>query len=39
MACNNPKCNCKNCTCEGCACDGNKDCSCAPNTTNCCCNN
>ena len=38
MSCDNPKCNCKNCNCENCNCDGSKDCSCKPNTTECCCN-
>jgi len=39
MPCKNPKCNCSNCVNDACSCDGNKECSCTPESVNCCCGN
>ena len=39
MTCNNPKCNCTICINDKCNCDEVKECSCSPESANCCCNN
>ena len=39
MACENLKCSCSNCVNNECACDRTRECSCAPVSGSCCCNN